>query len=84
MNDIFEKSERRNAELWRIQQSLDRWHRKLSRAVTAIDKLRAEHKRLLKRPLDRQQNALKITGEEETKIHHMDFGDEIPDFLRQT
>ena len=47
-DEVTRRLERRNAELSRIKESLERWHRKLTRAVNAIDKLRAEEKRLLK------------------------------------
>jgi hypothetical protein len=70
-HEVVKKLERRNAELSRINESLERWHRKLTRAVNAIDKLRAEQKRLLKPRKLEAHEAIKITGEEECKIRHM-------------
>ena len=77
-HEVIRKLERRNAELSRIKESLERWHRKLTRAVNAIDKLRAEEKRLLKPRRLEPHETIKITGAEECKIREYDFGDEIP------
>jgi hypothetical protein len=77
VDETTRRLERRNAELQRIQDSLERWHRKLTRAVSAIDKLRAERKRLLKpRKLERHE-ALKIDSREWHKIREQEFGDEL-------
>jgi hypothetical protein len=74
---VTNKLERRNAELSRINDSLERWHRKLTRAVTAIDRLRAEKKRLLKPRQLEKHEALKIDGREWHKIREQEFGDAI-------
>lgn len=75
VDEITKRLEKRNADLQRVNDALERWHRKLTRAVNQIDKLRAERKRLLKpRPLEREA-LLKVTGEEYTKIREQDFGD---------
>ena len=75
--------DRRNAELSQIADALERWHKKLSRAVAAIDKLRARRKNILKpRKLTREEGAKsKLTSAEWHKIRDQDFSDDIPDFL---
>jgi hypothetical protein len=77
-DEVTRKLEHRNAELGRIRENLERWHRKLTRAVNAIDKLRAEQKRLLKPRRLENHEALKIDGREWHKIREQEFGDEIP------
>ena len=76
-DEVTRKLERRNAELERIQDSLERWHRRLTRAVTAIDKLRAEKKRLLKPRKLEKHEALKIDSHEWHKIREREFSDEV-------
>jgi len=73
--------ERKQVELFQIAAALDRWHAKLSRAVTAIDKLRARRKTLLKpRKLTREEGAkIKLTGKEWHKIRDQNFGDTLAD-----
>ena len=78
MPKITARLERRNVELSRIKESLDRWHRKLTRAVNAIDKLRAEGKRLLKPRQLESHETIMIDSREWNKIREQDFGDEIP------
>jgi len=78
-DEITKRLERRNAELSRIQDSLERWHRRLTRAVTAIDKLRAEKKRLLKLEKTDPLTALrvKMAGADYHKIRETEFNGTI-------
>ena len=77
-DEVTNKLERRNAELQRIRDAKARWWKKLSRAVTAIDKLNAEERRLLKpRKLESFESELKIDSKEYHKIREQDFGDNL-------
>jgi hypothetical protein len=48
MDDVQRALEKRARQLIEIDAAMERWHRRLSRAVGALDKLRAARKRLLK------------------------------------
>jgi len=76
---ITKRLEKQNAELSHIADSLERWHAKLSRAVAAIDKLRARKKHLLKpRKLTREEGAkVKLTAAEWHKIRDQEFSDDL-------
>jgi hypothetical protein len=74
-----EKLSKRNAELQRLADAEERWHRKLMRSANALDDIRRQRKRLLKpRPLTEIESGLKITGKEYTKIRHV-IGDTLDD-----
>jgi hypothetical protein len=60
-----------------IDEGLERWHRRLTQAVNAIDQLRRARKRLVKpKELDQLDPPIPATGPAE-------FNDVIPDFLRR-
>lgn len=75
---ITKKLERRNAELQRLNDAEERWHKKLMRAVNAIDKIRIDRKRLLKpRKLEPHESSGDI--KDWHKIREEDFGDTCAD-----
>jgi hypothetical protein len=77
---LFANLERRNAELQRIKDARMRWWKKLSRAVTAIDRLNLEERRWLKpRRLEKHETTIKIDSKDWHRIREQDFGDEVPD-----
>jgi Ulp1 family protease len=75
----MDKIQKKQAELQRIRDAKARWWRKLSRAVTAIDKLDAQERRLLKpRPLEAHEkdSGKEITGKDLHKIRDPEFFDD--------
>ena len=78
MADIIQKRlEDRNKELNDIALALERWHSKLTRAVNAIDKLRARRKKILRPKVGRALSAKKL--DDYYKIRETDFGDTLVD-----
>lgn len=75
---ITNRLEARNKRLSEIAEGLERNHRKLTRIVNAIDKLRTERKRLLRpQPLDKIDPKLKIDSGDWHKIGEMEFSDDL-------
>jgi hypothetical protein len=81
MTDMITKRlEKRNAELQRISESMEKALKKLARLAARIDRLRIERNRLLRPRQLPPEAKLKITGEEYTKIRERDFEDAVPVF----
>lgn len=72
------KLEKRQAELSKNSDSMEKALKKLARLVGHIDRLRIERKRLLKPPTPAEAK-LKVTGEEMTKIRHIVTSDDLCD-----
>lgn len=76
-DEITKRLEKRNAELLRNADSMEKALKKLARLAGHIDRLRIERKRLLRPRRLEPEALLKVTGEEYTKIREQDFSDTI-------
>jgi len=72
----MDKIQKKQAELQRIRDAKARWWKKLSRAVTEIDKLNAQEKRLLKPRRLEPSESEEIAGKDLHKIHDPEFFDD--------
>ncbi|MGA8079962.1 MAG: hypothetical protein WB868_21510 [Xanthobacteraceae bacterium] len=74
---VTRSAEARNRQICDIDEKLERWHRKLTRAVNAIDMLRKARKRILKPKAPAAP--LTVAPAEYYKIRETDFGDTLAD-----